>query len=741
MTNPLARLKRLPRPSWYWAFVAVFIALASIVYFAQPQVLRTLRAFAFDTYQRLAPAQAPANAAVVVVDIDEASLSRLGQWPWSRATMAELTDRLGEAGAAAIVFDVLFSEPDRTSPEQILAAAPEAQRAALGRVIAGWPTHDSTFAEALARHRSVLAASFQSEPTTDLFPLKAGQAFAGDNPSPFLPAYDGVSTSLPALYEASLGVGFMNWTPDNDQIVRRVPLFARQGDVIAPSLALEALRVAQGASTYLVRSANAQGAAAFGRNTGMSQVRVGAATIPTSANGEIWIHFARFQPGAAIPAWRVIAGDVDPSALSGRIVLIGASASGLMDLRATPLDAAIPGVDIHRQILEQIIAQDFLSRPDFAPAIEWLVALLVILVLAFAAPRTSASLSAGFGLLAVFVVFAIGLLSFVYAGYLFDPIFPAACAFVFSASAATYLYRRTEQQRAQIRLAFSQYVSPDIVHQLTAHPERLKLGGEVRDLTVLVCDIRNFTTISERLNAEELTAFINSFLTPLTDIIIANGGTIDKYMGDAIMAFWNAPLDDAQHARHGCDAALQIVGRMTALNDGWRAQAQAAGRSFEDVAIGIGLNTGQCCVGNLGSDRRFDYSAIGDAVNVSSRLEGLTKAHRLPLLVGELTAQQADGVSFVEVDLVRLKGRATPSRIYAPLEEETARTFDASTHEAFLAAYRQAKWSEANILLEKLSANAPARFAPLYEVYKSRVARLSAMTLETWDGVYELEQK
>jgi adenylate cyclase len=500
---------------------------------------------------------------------------------------------------------------------------------------------------------------------------------------------------------------------------------------------MEALRVAVGASTYIVRSSNAHGATAFGAHTGMSDVRVGPASVPTDGQGEIWLHFRPLNLADHIPAWRVLSGEIPASEINGRIVMVGSSAAGLMDLRSTPLDAAIPGVDVHQQVLEQIVGGHFLSRPDYAPGAEWLAAVVAILLLAFAATRVPASVDAAIGLVIIIAICVAGMLLFMRAGYLFDPVFPSLCVFLFGASSATYLYRRTEHQRAEIRRAFGQYVSPAIVHQLAAHPERLKLGGEVRDLTVLVCDIRNFTTISERLNAEELTSFINSFLTPLTDIIIEHGGTIDKYMGDAIMAFWNAPIDDAAHARNGCLAALKIIERMRTLNDGWRAEAAAAGRAFNDVAIGIGLNSGECCVGNLGSDRRFDYSAIGDTVNVSSRLEGLTKALKVTLLVGEETASRASGLPFIEVDLVRLKGRTTPSHVFTLLPDGSI----AEAHATLLAAYREARWGDAEALLPKARQEAPAGLASLYTVYEQRIARLRQANPADWEGVYELEEK
>ncbi|MBI3438695.1 MAG: adenylate/guanylate cyclase domain-containing protein, partial [Proteobacteria bacterium] len=595
---------------------------------------------------------------------------------------------------------------------------------------------------ALGRYRTVLAASFQNGADSEVFPQKAGLVFAGDNPAQLLPSYASVSTNLPELSEAAQGVGFMNWVPDRDQVVRRVPLFARQGETVAPSLALEALRVAVGASTYMIRSSNAHGATAYGQHTGINAVRVGPAIIPTDAQGELWLHFRPGNLAEHIPAWRVISGDVGAADLNGRIILIGSSAPGLMDLRATPLDASIPGVDVHQQLLEQIVSGHFLTRPDYAPGAEWLVAVLSILLLAFAATRVPASLGALLALVVIVAICGGGVLLFNRAGYLFDPVFPSLCAFLFAASSATYLYRQTEHQRAEIRRAFGQYVSPAIVRELAAHPERLKLGGEVRDLTLLMCDIRNFTSISEKLNAEELTAFINSFLTPLTDIIIENGGTIDKYKGDAIMAFWDAPIDDPEHARRGCEAALKIIERLKSMNDGWRAEAEKAGRAFNDVAIGVGLNSGECCVGNLGSDRRFDYSAIGDTVNVSSRLESLTKTLKLSLLVGEETAALAPGLPFIEVDLVRLKGRSAPSHVFTILPDlvSTPAWLPLNErHGALLAAYRGARWGEAETLLQAIAP--PPALRGLYEVYARRIARLKTSSVEQWDGVYELEEK
>lgn len=714
----------------------LFVLIVGAIFYARPPLLTSLRNLAFDAYQRVAPAPPAADLPVRVVHIDEASLRELGQWPWSRTVMADLTDKLGQAGAATIAFDVLFAEPDRTSPEVLVAAAPAARREAVLQALGGAESHDAVFADTLARHPSVLAASLHDQPTQEPFPMRAGLAVAGDDPAPFLRNFPGAATSLPVLSDAARGVGFINWLPDGDQVVRRVPLLLRHNAEIAPALSLEALRVALGASTYVVRAANASGAAGFGANTGLNGLKVGPLEIPTDAEGQIWLRFRAYNPDEAIPAWRVVRGDFAPETFAGTIVLIGASAPGLMDLRATPLDASIPGVELHRQVLEQVLSERFLTRPDFAPGIELIVALIAVLILALAAPRFGPPTNAGIALALVACMWIGCYLLFERGGFLFDPVFPTLAALLFGAVATTYFYQRTEQQRVGIRRAFSQYVAPSVVRQLTAHPERLKLGGEVRDLTILVCDIRNFSAIAERLNAEELTTFINEFLTPLSDIIIENGGTIDKYMGDAILAFWNAPLDQPDHAQRACRAALQMLGRMDDLNRGWRRTAEAAGRPFEDIRIGIGVNSGECCVGNLGSERRFDYSAIGDAVNIASRLEGLSKIYGLSLLISEETRQHAHDIDFIEADLVRLKGRSTATKVFTVMPGETGAP---DAHESFLAAFREGRFADAGPLLQQAADAASPALKSLYVVYGQRLAAAPATT--SWDGIYDPDRK
>ncbi|MBM3571087.1 MAG: adenylate/guanylate cyclase domain-containing protein, partial [Alphaproteobacteria bacterium] len=332
--------------------------------------------------------------------------------------------------------------------------------------------------------------------------------------------------------------------------------------------------------------------------------------------------------------------------------------------------------------------------------------------------------------------------------FLFDPVYPSAVILMVYIAESLILYFRSEAERRTVRTAFSRYMSPALVAQLAQHPERLKLGGQMRDMTLLFCDIRGFTTISEQFDAEGLTRFINRFLTPMTDVILGKQGTIDKYMGDAIMAFWNAPLDDPHHAANACRAALTMIADLSALNQNWRKEAEAEGRPFRPVDIGIGLNSGLCCVGNMGSDQRFDYSVLGDDVNLASRLEGQSKTYGVAIVVGENTRARAPGFATLEIDLIKVKGKTKPVRIFTLAGDEAevaSNSFQTlkSTHDAMMAAYRGQDWNGAERSLEqcremvKGRSRAAGRFDGLYDVYAERIAEFRARPPgPDWDGVY-----
>jgi adenylate cyclase len=529
-------------------------------------------------------------------------------------------------------------------------------------------------------------------------------------------------------------------------VVRRVPLIFHVGNQIVPSLASEALLLAQGAPSYIVKSSNASGETAYGSATGVNHLRIGAFEVPTDADGAVWLRYRHSHPENFIPAWKVLRHKITPADVQGTIVLVGTSAAGLVDRRSTPLDEAIPGVEIHEQVIEHILSGQFLTRPDYARGLEIVLMLLAGIGLAVVFPRISAGTAAliGAGTIATFVFGGWAL--FRYEGLLLDSLYPSISTLLFVASATFYLYRRTERQRAEIRRAFGQYVAPEVVSHLVQNPERLVLGGEERELTLLFCDVRNYTNISEGLTAEELTTFINELLTPMTDIIMARMGTIDKYMGDAIMAFWNAPLEVTDHATRACDAALAMKRELVTLNEHWKTTAERKGRPYREVALGIGINTGVCCVGNLGSTQRFDYSAIGDNVNMASRFEGLTKFYGLPLVTGEETVKRGNGLPFLEVDLVRVKGKDRPSRIFTLLnlldvDDEHGEALVAA-HQQMLASYREADWTGAQQALSECRSFEIAGLHKLYELYEQRLSRYRlAPPPKDWSAVHVHEEK
>jgi adenylate cyclase len=729
----------------YILLIVAILGGAVLVRSIDPFFVQALRLIAFDSYQLIGPAKFDPSLPVRVVDINEDSLGKVGQWPWPRTTIADLATKLTQQGAAAIAFDILFSEPDRTSPEQALKNMPSEEAALIAPYIQGKPTHDEALAAAITKTPVVLSMALTGR-QTPLPPVKAGFATAGDDPKAFVPAFAGATSNLPGLDAAAAGIGSINWIPDRDQVVRRVPLLYRVGNQLIPTLPMEALRIAQGASTYVVKSSNASGESAFGQATGINHIRVGAVEIPTDYDGGLWLKFRKANPASYIPAWKVLAGQDDPNDIAGTIVIVGTSAPGLMDLRATPLDSALPGFEVHAQALEHILSGRTLTRPDFAIAIEMLVMIVFGVGLAAVVQRLPALTSAGLGLLAIAVVIMGGWLAYSRLGLLFDPSFPALALFVLVTTSTIYVYRRTEQQRGEVRRAFGYYVSPSVVNEIIANPDKLELGGEVRELTLLFCDVRNFTSISERMTAHELTQFINRLLTPLSEIIMTNRGTIDKYMGDAIMAFWNAPLDDSEHAAHALGSALDMMRRMDSLNEEWAREAAAAGREHARVNIGIGINSGDCCVGNLGSSQRFDYSAIGDDVNVASRYEGLSKVYGVPIVVGEPTVKRIADLRAVELDLMRVKGRAHPTRIYTPAEaiELNAERFAEldKLHMQFLHHYRKAEWDAAEGAIVACENFGVAGLKKLYHLYRERIDEWRKNPPpQDWDGTFTATSK
>src|SRR5439155_17708711 len=472
--------------------------------------------------------------------------------------MAQLVEKLHQAGAAVIAFDVLFSEPDRTSPQMLMSLLTDrgAGEEETKRLLASMPDPDAQFAKAIGDAGVVVGFDLIGAGGGCNPVIKVGFSWvgaSGANPLRFVRSFPDAVCALPELQKASAGDGFVNQISDWDNVVRRVPLLLRLGDKAVPSLAAETLRVGLGASGYIGRYSGAQAAKSFGENTGLNAIKIGPLAVPTDAKGQVVVHYMRPRPRDSDPRYisasKIIAGDFDPAGIADRIVLVGSSAAGLNDLKATPVTPDMPGVEIHAQLIEQILQQDFLFRPDWGPGAEILFAIVFGIILIIAIPFVGALPSAGVAGVAMISAAAVSWFALRHGQVVLDPVYPIAVLGSVYLCGTLLNYRLTETRQREIREAFSRYMSPHYVAELARNPEKLKLGGEVRTVTIMFCDIRGFTTMSEGLTSAELGQLINEFLTPMTDIIMAHKGTIDKYIGDAIMAFWNAPLDDPDHAK------------------------------------------------------------------------------------------------------------------------------------------------------------------------------------------------
>ena len=716
----------------YRAALIVNLGLFTALGLGAPDALDALRNLVWDQFQRVAPAQSEADGPVRIAAIDEASLALLGQWPWPRSRLAELPDRLKQMGAAVIGFDIVFAEADRLNPQSLLAELPQGpEKAALAESLKQIPSNDELFAAALAKAPSLLGVSFLNTPGGALSEVKAGIAAAGDEPAPFIPAFAGVASPLPQLAKAASGLGAINWLPDRDQIVRNIPLLVRRGDVLTPSLALESLRLALGASTILVRASNVSGHMDFGAKTGLSELRVGDLSIATDAHGAIRPHFSASDPRRMISIAALVKGEIPESEIQGRIILIGPTAAGLGDVRATPIEPAMPGVEIHAEIIEQILSKSLLTRPDWSQGAEWAAALALIGLMGWLLPRLSPLAGGAIGALVVGSLFLGAFIAFDKAALLLDPVLPAMAVSLQTVTGILALWRSEQAAKKYVQTAFGKYLSPLVVEQLAQNPERLALGGQMRELTVMFSDLRNFTTLSEGLDAQELTHLMNAFLTPMTEAILATEGTIDKYIGDAIMAFWNAPVDVPHHASRAVEAVMSMRCELAKLNITLEEEARRKGRAFMPLHMGIGLNLGPCTVGNMGSLRRFDYSVLGDNVNLASRLEGASKHYGVDLIATEAVAAAAPEAAWLELDFIKVKGRNAPVRVFtaaggADLARSESFKLWRAGHEAMFASHRAGHFAQAAAQAQALAGETPDEWRALYQFLETRFAALDA---------------
>jgi adenylate cyclase len=744
-----------------WAHFLILLALLiGAVYFSgsHHEVRRRLQYATFDTYNKLKPREA--SGRVAIIDLDEESIKKLGQWPWPRSVIASLVDRLKALGANVIAFDIVFAEADRTSPARIAGTLPEGDvYAPVREALQTLPDNDAVFAKAIEEAGNVVTGFTRARPEETLRkPYQAAKpTFLMKDKTPFMKdtfAAPGVAENLPAFSSVAAGNGSFMATPDVDGLIRQVSLFVRYPPEktagfepeLYPMLALEALRVDRNKNARLLIKSRAE----KGPFDTEYQVKIGDLDIPIESDGKLWVYYRHIGQDEYISAQRVFDAAQEEALrreIAGKIVFIGTSAEGLRDIRSTPLDIFVPGVEVHVNVVEQILQQKFLKRPAIIAGVEAAVIAFAGFLIIASAPFVNAVI------LAVFTLFMVGGMFFgswfMYqsSGILLDPVYPSIALSVLFLVSSLLSYIRSEAERRQVRQAFGLYIAPTFMEELTKNPDKLKLGGEVRDLTVMFTDIRSFTAISERLSPEELIHLMNDFLTPMSDLVMNNRGTIDKYMGDAMMAFWNAPLDDPDHARHACLAALKMNEALIPVNEEVKARAEKDGRVPVLLNAGIGINTGPCSVGNMGSRQRFAYSALGDAVNLASRLEGQTKTYGVNIIVGEATQRSCPSLAFLELDLLRVKGKEKPVRIFTLLGDEL-KAKDAAfaawkaAHDAFLTSYRAQDFAAAGRYLKLAQQASFSGFETLYGLYENRIAAYEKTPpAKDWDGVFVANEK
>lgn len=723
------------------AVLAVFVLYSAGV--LRSGLLDRIETFTYDARVRLS-ADGVRDPRIVIVDLDERSLLEQGQWPWPRDTLAQLVDRLFDDYAVrALGFDMYFPEADAQSPQRLLRKLAEtgldttAGFAELNAAL-GERDHDRRFAQALDQRPVVLGYVFkQGVAEGDL--RRQGELgpslFAGEDTLHFLRP-EGYTGNLPVLQQAAAGGGFFD-APlvDEDGVYRRVPLVQWYEGRVYPSLALALTRLALGEAevTFEFDPPEARGP------LNLDAVRVGPLRVPVDERFAAWVPY---RGGAGtfryVSATDVLGGVAEKAALRGAIVLLGTTAPGLKDQRVTPVERVFPGVEIHANLISGMLDGRVRQRAPYYMGIQVVELALITLLVSLLFARLSPLLGAGLALGTEVLLVALALWA-----WRQDQIVPMGVPMVFTLflflAQQLHGYFVESRGKREISRLFGQYVPPQLVEEMASRPQAVSMEGDIREMSVLFSDVRGFTSISEQLDAKSLSDMMNQFLTPQTRCIHQQRGTIDKYMGDAIMAFWGAPLPDEAHALHAVNAARDMVNAVSALNPQFEA------RGWPRIRVGVGISTGSMRVGNMGSEFRVAYTVMGDPVNLASRLEGLTRVYGVDIIVSEATrSQMPSDWAMRELDRVRVKGKVEPVQIYEPLGPKGE--LDADTREALarhrgaLRAYRARRWDEAETAWFNLDRQAGGD--TLYRIYLDRIAHLRREPpAEGWDGVFTFDRK
>jgi adenylate cyclase len=757
VSGPDQRKPSAARPSSHrqstWLMVAILTLIVACLALVRPPFTELIDLKLYDLkFQYRGPL--PAGQKVAIVAIDDDSLKSVGRWPWPREVFSEFLKHLQAAQPRVIGLDIIFAEKSFSavadSIEQLIHKLSQqglGSEKVLGLLRAEKKAaeFDSRLAETISQgppavlgfyFKKVGAKVMSSEPPQALEPTviqvssynmvrRLGQQ---GKQLPIIGA-EGVEVNLPVISAAAAGGGYFNMIPDLDGSVRWYPLAVGYGPYVFAPLSLVTLQHYLDNKPLMIALSN----------FGVKEVRLGRQLIPVDRYGRFYINY--LGPAGSFPTYSaaaVMEGKLPPGALKDKVVLVGATAVGIYDMRITPFSGVFPGVEIQATIIDNILRRNFLRPAPYSPIPELLIIIALGLLLGFILPRASALWILGFALLLLQGYIVSNYLIFRYLGVNLDLLYPLLEISLVSTGVNVYSFLIEEKARASLKKAFQSYVAPSVVEEIIKHPERLHLGGERRELTIFFCDIRDFTTLSETLEPEEIANVLHGFLNPMSKIVVKHGGTIDKFMGDAIMALYGAPLQYPDHASRACKTALEMQETLKSLSQEWESQGRPS------LKIGVGINTGLVSVGNMGSDTLFDYTAIGDNVNLAARLEGLNKIYGTDIIVSNATVQ-ALGQEFVlrELDRVKVKGRRQPVAIYEllglnPPAPDLAEFID--LYNQGLKLFQERQWDGSIVLFKK------ALWVRPEDQQIQRYVRLAQKYLveppgPDWQGVTTMEKK
>lgn len=650
------RNSRFSRLSIGFLVLNLVIAVNVALFLWDPTPIQLLRHNTFDHFQRLKPRDYR-DTPVRIIDIDDASLKRIGQWPWPRTQVAELIDRLQSAGPDAIAMDIIFAEKDRTSPSMMpdLWQLTEEERQILQRL----PDHDQVLADSIRKASVVLAfAMTQGQKPAYLPAIKSRFIEVGQPALTRLPVFSGAVTSLPELEAAAKGNGAMTFLSDADGVIRRVPTLFRYGDKLLPSLAMESLRLAQHTNNYLLHSAGEQ-------STELAEIRVGKLRVPTTEKGEMWLYYSQQTDARYISAWQVMEGLIGPAQLQGKILLIGSSAPGLMDLRFSPLGQIIPGIEVHAQALEQTLSGTQLMQPVWHTVAEVLCVLIGGLLLGMFVLSNGVMLSLTVFVSTVAILWAAAWHAFAEFHWLIDPMVPSVMLLSIFLCTSIFRHMHSEGRQRWIKEAFSHYISPNLVDYLISHPQELELGGHRRTCSFIFTDLVNFTPLIESLDPGAAVSLLNDYIENMIAIAFSYQGTLDRIVGDAVVIMFSAPVVQYDHQRR----AIQCAMEMQRFASRYSRKLNEKGVAFGQTRIGV--HSGEVIVGNFGGKTIFDYRALGDPVNTTARLETANQHLGTLICISEATLSACPDVPTRPIGRVLLKGKTVPLTVFEPLLAET----------------------------------------------------------------------